>query len=116
MSVAGLKRALARRLIGAPEEASLFNDGSDHLTAWVRLKEVHIERSRQFGDVYLALSLWRGVGLGLIACLRTRKPLRRVWRRDAGSCLRSKPMGIKVFTHPGPAFPTDTPADGTRSE
>jgi hypothetical protein len=29
-------RALARRLIGAPEEASLFNDGSDHLTAPVQ--------------------------------------------------------------------------------
>ena len=56
-------RALARRLIGAPEEASLFNDGSDHLTAPVRLKGVHVERSRQFGDVYLALCLWRGVGL-----------------------------------------------------
>src|SRR5271166_5510734 len=56
-------RALARRLLGAPEEASLFNDGSDHLTAPVRLKSVRIERSRQFGDVYLALCLWRGVGL-----------------------------------------------------
>ena len=29
----GQARALARRLIGAPEEASLFNDGSDHSTA-----------------------------------------------------------------------------------
>jgi len=56
-------RALARRLIGAPEEASLFNDGSDHLTAPVRLKSVRIERSRQFGDGCLALCLWRGVGL-----------------------------------------------------
>ena len=56
-------RALARRLIGSPEEASLFNDGSDHLTAPVRLKGVRVERSRQFGDVYLALCLWRGVGL-----------------------------------------------------
>ena len=56
-------RALARRLIGAPEEARLFNDGSEHLTAPIRLKGVRIERSRQFGDVYLALALWRGVGL-----------------------------------------------------
>src|SRR5271165_2541856 len=46
-------RALARRLIGAPDEASLFNDGSDHLTAPVRLKSVRIERSHQFGEVYL---------------------------------------------------------------
>src|SRR5208283_1477969 len=54
-------RALARRLIGAPEE--LFDDGSEQLTAPVRLKGVRIERSRQFGDGYLALALWRGVGL-----------------------------------------------------
>ncbi|MBV8322072.1 MAG: IS1634 family transposase [Hyphomicrobiales bacterium] len=56
-------RALARRLIGVPEEAPLFNDGSQPLSAPVRLKGVRIERSRQFGDVYLALALWRGVGL-----------------------------------------------------
>jgi len=56
-------RALARRLIGAPEDARLFNDGSEHLTAPIRLKGVRIERSRQFGDVYLALALWRALGL-----------------------------------------------------
>jgi len=41
----------------------LFNDGGEPLTAPVRLKCVRIERSRQFGDVYVALALWRGVGL-----------------------------------------------------
>src|SRR5271165_6419580 len=56
-------RALARRLIGAPEQAPLFDDGSDHLTVPVRLKGIRVERSRQFGDVYLALALWRGTGL-----------------------------------------------------
>ncbi len=56
-------RALARRLIGAPEQTALFDDGSADLTAPVRLKGVRIERSRRFGDVYLALALWRGVGL-----------------------------------------------------
>lgn len=56
-------RALARQLIGAPEQAALFDDGSQHLTVPVRLKGVRIERSRQFGDVYLALALWRGMGL-----------------------------------------------------
>src|SRR5580693_5159202 len=56
-------RALARHLIGAPEQAQLFDDGSDHLTVPVRLKGIAIERSRQFGDVYLALALWRGIGL-----------------------------------------------------
>jgi transposase len=56
-------RALARRLIGAPEQAQLFDDGSAHRTVPVRLKGIGIERSRQFGDVYLALALWRGIGL-----------------------------------------------------
>jgi transposase len=56
-------RVLARRLIGAPEQAALFNDGSEQLTVSVRLKGIRVERSRQFGDVYLALALWRGTGL-----------------------------------------------------
>src|SRR6202008_3135250 len=56
-------RALARQLIGTPEQAALFNDGSKHQTVPVRLKGIRIERSRQFGDVYLALALWRGMGL-----------------------------------------------------
>lgn len=56
-------RALARHLIGEPEQARLFDDGSAHLTVPVRLKSIRIERSRQFGDVYLALALWRGSGL-----------------------------------------------------
>jgi transposase len=56
-------RALARHLIGEPEQARLFDDGSGHLTVPVRLKGIRVERSRQFGDVYLALALWRGTGL-----------------------------------------------------
>jgi transposase len=56
-------RALARHLIGAPERAQLFDDGSEHLAVLVRLKGIAIERSRRFGDVYLALALWRGIGL-----------------------------------------------------
>jgi len=56
-------RLLSRRLIGAPEQATLFDDGSEHLTVPVRLKGLRIERSRRFGDLYLALALWRGTGL-----------------------------------------------------
>jgi transposase len=56
-------RALARRLIGSPEQGQLFRDGSEKLTVPVRLKGIRIEHSRQFGDVYLALALWRGTGL-----------------------------------------------------
>jgi len=56
-------RALARRLIGAPEGAQLFDDRSEDVTVPVRLKGLRVERSRQFGDVYLVLALWRGLGL-----------------------------------------------------
>jgi transposase len=56
-------RALARHLIGAPEQDQLFDDGTRDVTVPVRLKGIAIERSRQFGDVYLALALWRGTGL-----------------------------------------------------
>ena len=56
-------RRLARRLIGTPEQAPLFDDGIEHLTVPVRLKGIRVERSRQLGDVYLALALWRGTGL-----------------------------------------------------
>jgi hypothetical protein len=56
-------RALARRLIGASEQARFFKDDSEDLTVPARLKGIRIERSRRFGDVYLALALWRGTGL-----------------------------------------------------
>jgi transposase len=56
-------RSLARRLIGTPEEAGLFDDGRPDWAVPVRLKGIRVERSRRFGDVYLALALWRGTGL-----------------------------------------------------
>src|ERR1700758_969057 len=56
-------RALARHLIGVPEQAQLFDDASRDVAVPVRLKGIRVERSRQFGDVYLALALWRGLGL-----------------------------------------------------
>ena len=56
-------RAVARHLIGTPEQAQLFHDGREDLTVPVRLKGIRVERSRRFGDVYLALALWRGIGL-----------------------------------------------------
>jgi transposase len=56
-------RALARHLIGSPEQGRLFDDGYADVTVPVRLKSIRIERSRQFGDVYLALALFRGTGL-----------------------------------------------------
>src|SRR5258705_12128230 len=76
-------RALARRLIGTAEQPAL-SDGSEHVAVPVRLKGVRIERSRRFGDVYLALALWRGVGLEelcerLLRSARSASPGRR-WR------------------------------------
>ncbi|MBV8289469.1 MAG: IS1634 family transposase [Hyphomicrobiales bacterium] len=59
-------RALARHLIGTPEQAGLFDDGSRDVTVAVRLKGIRLERSRQFGDVYVALALWRGTGLAAL--------------------------------------------------
>ncbi|MGH8504853.1 MAG: IS1634 family transposase [Stenotrophobium sp.] len=56
-------RGLAARLIGTPEQAPLFDDGAADLTVPVRLKGIRLERPRRFGDVYLALALWRGMGL-----------------------------------------------------
>ncbi len=80
-------RRLARRLIGTPEQAPLFDDGSEHLTVPVRLKGIRVERSRQFGDVYLALSLGSGAARGLRSCAsafcrlaRSASPGRR-WRQ-----------------------------------
>jgi len=59
-------RALARHLIGAPEQARLFDDSSRDVAVAVRLNGIRLERSRQFGDVYLALALWRGTGLATL--------------------------------------------------
>src|SRR3984957_3384701 len=56
-------RALAHRLIGTPERAQLFNDAGNPLIFPGRVKGIGTVRPRQFGDVYLALALWRGTGL-----------------------------------------------------
>src|SRR6202021_741442 len=58
-------RALAHRLIGTPERAQLFDDGSEQLTVPVRLKGIRTERPRQFGDVYLGPRCGAGPGHGL---------------------------------------------------
>jgi transposase len=59
-------RALARHLIGTPEQAGVFDDGSRDVTVAVRLKGIRLGRSRQFGEVYVALALWRGTGLAAL--------------------------------------------------
>lgn len=54
-------RKFARFLVGSPEEMGLFDDGCRDVTVPVRLKGVRVERSLQFGEVYLALALWRAL-------------------------------------------------------
>lgn len=54
-------RQLARTLVGSPEEAELFDDGCRDVEVPIRLKGVRVERSLQFGDVYMALALWRAL-------------------------------------------------------
>jgi transposase len=77
-------RALARHVIGAPEQAPLFDDGSRDVAVPVRLKGIKVERSRQFGDVYLALALWRGTGLAeLCARLLPRGKEQIAWEKMA---------------------------------
>jgi transposase len=56
-------RALARSLIGQPEQAELFDDGTGDQSVGVRLKGVRVENTRHFGNVYLALALWRACRL-----------------------------------------------------
>jgi len=56
-------RALARSLIGEPEQADLFDDGVRDETIGVRLKGLRVEHGRAFGNVYLALALWRACRL-----------------------------------------------------
>lgn len=60
-------RALTRALIGEPEHADLFDDGIGEQTVAVRLKGVRVENGRQFGQVYLALALWRACRLDQFA-------------------------------------------------
>jgi len=79
--------ALARRPIGTPEQAQLFDDESEHLPVPVRWKGLRIERSRQFGDVYLALALWRRLGLEDL-CERL---------LPAGKERKSKPLCIGIM-------------------
>jgi transposase len=77
-------RALARRLIGAPEQGQLFDDGQLDVAVPVRLKGIRVERSRQFGDVYLALALWRGTGLAELCAERLPAGKERVaWEKMA---------------------------------
>jgi transposase len=56
--------SLARHFLGPQaDQPSLFEDDRDLGVAPVRLGDVRVERSRGFGDVWLAWLLWQALGL-----------------------------------------------------
>jgi len=57
-------RALALRITGRAEQFELFEQrvGANAAVA-VQLDRVRLERSRRFGDIWLAWTLWRALGL-----------------------------------------------------
>jgi hypothetical protein len=78
---------LALHLIGTPEQDQLFDDGTRDLKVPVRLKGIELDRSRQFGDVSLALAVARhGIGgaLRAIAAVGQGTGLLGVDRRGSG--------------------------------
>ncbi len=58
-------RALAEWITGSRTQPSLFEpiDADAGTTVPVRLKEIRLEHSRRFGDVFLGLTLWRALEL-----------------------------------------------------
>ena len=93
-------RALGRHLVGAPEQAQLFDDGCRDVAVPVRLKGIRIERSRQFGDVYLALALWRGVGLAeLIKTLLPAGKERVAWEKIAAVLVAARLCAVERAAH-----------------
>ena len=56
-------KALAREFVGQPEQRDLFSEPGTETAVAVRLREVRVERGRRFGDVWLALILWRALHL-----------------------------------------------------
>jgi transposase len=56
-------RALARTITGRLDQADLFEDASAEQAIPVHLNRIRLERGRSFGDVWLALTLWRALRL-----------------------------------------------------
>ncbi len=56
-------RLLARQMTGRSDQEELFEQRPSAQTIAVRLDRVRVERGRCFGDVWLAWTLWRALGL-----------------------------------------------------
>lgn len=63
-------RMLARQITGRSEQFELFEDQPTTATVPVRLDRVRIERERSFGEVWLAWTLWRALGLDTLCAER----------------------------------------------
>ncbi len=63
-------RMLARQITGREEQVELFEEQPASATVPVRLDRVRIERERSFGDVWLAWTLWRALGLDALCAER----------------------------------------------
>ena len=61
---------LARRMTGHEDQLEMFEDSPVAAAVPVRLDQVRIERQRNFGDVWLAWTLWRGLGLDALCAER----------------------------------------------
>jgi transposase len=57
-------KALARKITGRADQYELFEENAGpEQTIAVRLDQIRLERTRRFGDCWLAWTLWRALGL-----------------------------------------------------
>lgn len=56
-------RALARQMTGRADQLELFEPRLEPQVIPIHLDRIRLERSRNFAQVYLAWTLWRGLGL-----------------------------------------------------
>lgn len=55
-------RAIAEAIVGVERQPGLFDDDTANVPVEIQLKQLHLERGRRFGDVWLAWQLWQAVG------------------------------------------------------
>ena len=55
-------RALAQAIVGIERQPGLFQDDLPAEPVHVQLGQLHLERGRRFGDVWLGWRLWQAVG------------------------------------------------------
>lgn len=60
-------KALARQMMGRADQLELFESPAPAQSVRVRVDQVRLERSRDFGSVWLAWTVWRALGLDTLA-------------------------------------------------